>query len=54
MSAQVPPAQLVGAGALEHDFRRTASRLIEMQSREYSGAARRPTAGAPVPETDPT
>ena len=40
-SAEVPPEQLYVAGALTNEFSRTASRLHEMQSREYLEAPRR-------------
>ncbi|GAB4465852.1 MAG: cell division protein ZapE [Burkholderiaceae bacterium] len=40
-SAEVPPEQLYTAGALVNEFHRTASRLLEMQSREYLDAPRR-------------
>ena len=40
-SAEAPPEQLYVAGALTKEFSRTASRLLEMQSREYLEAPRR-------------
>jgi cell division protein ZapE len=43
-SAEVPPEQLYTAGALAGEFQRTASRLIEMQSRAYLEAPRRAVA----------
>jgi len=41
VSAQAAPLDLVADPALQREFERTASRLIEMQSREYSVASRR-------------
>ncbi len=41
-SAEAPPEALYVAGALTKEFARTASRLREMQSREYLEAPRRP------------
>jgi len=40
-SAEVPPEELYAAGALSNEFLRAASRLVEMQSREYLEAPRR-------------
>ena len=41
ISAEVAPDQLYTAGALAGEFHRTASRLVEMQSRAYLDAPRR-------------
>jgi cell division protein ZapE len=38
MSAQCPPEQLYTSGAMAHEFHRTVSRLIEMQSHDYLAA----------------
>jgi cell division protein ZapE len=40
-SAEAPPDQLYTSGVLSNEFARTASRLVEMQSREYLDAPRR-------------
>jgi cell division protein ZapE len=45
VSAQAAPDQLYQAGFMKKEFERTASRLIEMQSKEYS-RSRRTGAGA--------
>jgi cell division protein ZapE len=41
ISAECPPEQLYTRGAMAHEFHRTVSRLVEMQSREYLEAPRR-------------
>jgi cell division protein ZapE len=41
LSAAAPPAQLYRAERLQFDFRRTASRLVEMQTEAYLARARR-------------
>lgn len=41
MSAEGPPEELYTTGAMAHEFQRTVSRIIEMQSREYLEAPRR-------------
>jgi cell division protein ZapE len=53
MSAQTAPDQLVCGGLPEREFARTASRLIEMQSREYSVGSRR-LAGASATRNTPS
>ncbi len=44
VSAECPPEELYTAGAMSGEFRRTVSRLVEMQSREYLEAPRRAVA----------
>jgi len=41
VSAAVPPERLYTEGPLAHEFPRTVSRLVEMQSRDYLAQARR-------------
>jgi cell division protein ZapE len=41
VSAAVPPEQLYVEGPLAHEFARTVSRLVEMQSSEFLAEARR-------------
>ena len=45
MSAECEPEALYVSGAMAHEFQRTVSRLVEMQSREYLEAPRRGLAG---------
>ncbi|TMH78550.1 MAG: cell division protein ZapE, partial [Betaproteobacteria bacterium] len=40
VSAEAAPDELYRGGQLQQEFRRAASRLMEMQSREYSGIRR--------------
>jgi cell division protein ZapE len=41
VSAEAPPTELYTAGVLVNEFARTASRLLEMQSRDYLDSPRR-------------
>jgi len=41
MSAEVPPVRLYPEGPLAHEFPRTVSRLMEMQSAEFLALERR-------------
>jgi cell division protein ZapE len=46
MSAETGPDQLYAEGRLAHEFHRTVSRIIEMQSSEYMESERRDVAGS--------
>jgi len=50
VSAAAAPADLYRGPLLQQEFERTVSRLIEMQSKEYSVAARRQNACRIDPE----
>jgi cell division protein ZapE len=41
VSAEAAPVELYAAGVLVNEFARTASRLIEMQSRQYLESPKR-------------
>lgn len=41
ISAAVPPEELYTEGSMAHEFHRTVSRIVEMQSKEYLDAPRR-------------
>lgn len=45
VSAEVPPEELYTGGVLQHEFQRTVSRIVEMQSPEYLASPSRPIHG---------
>jgi cell division protein ZapE len=48
VSAEVPPEEIYTEGVYANEFARTASRLVEMQSKEYLNEPRRGIDGAPA------
>ena len=48
MSAEVAPEELYTHGMLSHEFHRTVSRIVEMQSRDYMEKQQRGAAASIV------